>query len=223
MGDPRRQKQKYAKPKRPFETERFEQELELLGSYGLRNKREIWRHRAELSNYRRQARRLQALPPADRVEEEKTLLDKVVRFGLLKSERSLEGILDLTLRDMLERRLQTIVFRKGYASSMYHARQLIVHGHVALDQARVRTPSRIISLAEESRLSLSPRSPLNDPSHPARIAASAAAERASMVEPEPREEEPGRRREARLDMDEDEREPVVAYDSSDLGPEDERI
>ncbi len=188
MGDPRRSKQQYAKPRRPFETDRFEAELKLVGAFGLRNKREIWKHKSELSAYRRQARYLLGLSSTDRVKEEKELIDKLTHLGVLKTEPTLENVLDLTLPDVLERRLQTLIFRKGLACSMHHARQLVVHGHIALNQARVQTPGRIMSIAEEDSITYSRASGLNDPAHPSRVAASDAAKRASMApqeEPEP--------------------------------------
>ncbi len=193
MGDPRRQKKKYVTPKRPFDTERFEQELEMIGSFGLRNKRELWKHRTELSRYRRTARNLLALPVSERKLMERELVDKLSRIGILRAEPVLDSVLDLTLENVLERRLQTIIFRKGYACSMYHARQLVTHGHISLDGGRVNTPSRLITVDEEDRLEYSRRSPLRDESHPARIAASDIAKR---VVPEPME-----------DIDRTEREP----------------
>ena len=188
MGDPRRIKKQYAKPRRPFETDRFESELKLVGAYGLRNKREFWKHRSELSAYRRQARYLLGIPAAERVKEEKELVDKLTHLGILKTEPTLDNVLDLTLPDVLERRLQTLVFRKGLACSVYHARQLVAHGQIALGQARVMTPGRTISITEEESIGYSRESHLNDPAHPARVAASDAAQRASMApqeEPEP--------------------------------------
>ena len=201
MGDPRRQKKKYVTPKRPFDTERFEQELEMIGSYGLRNKRELWKHKTELSRYRRTARNLLALPASERKLMERELVDKLSRIGILRTEPVLDGVLDLTLENVLERRLQTIIFRKGLACSMYHARQLVTHGHISLDGGRVNTPSRLITLDEEERLEYSRRSPLRDESHPARIAASDIAKR---VVPEPME-----------DFDRAEREPRPDDDSGD--------
>lgn len=185
MGDPRRQKKKYVTPKRPFDSDRFEQELQLIGSYGLRNKHELWRHKTELSNYRRNARNLLAIPQQERGQYEKEIVDKLLRLGVLMKEPTLDNVLDLTLENLLERRLQTIVFRKGLACSMHHARQLVTHGHVALDGAKVKTPSRIISISEEDRITYFHRSPMNDESHPARIAASQVAQR---IAEEPREE-----------------------------------
>lgn len=179
MGDPRKQKKKYVAPKKPFDSDRFEQELQLIGAYGLRNKKELWKHRTDLSNYRRNARQMLALPPADRAQNERELVTKLSRIGILTTEPTLDHVLDLTLENLLERRLQTIVFRKGMASSMHHARQLVTHGHIALDGARVNTPQRLITVTEEERLQYTTKSPLNDMSHPARIAASDAATRAS--------------------------------------------
>ena len=179
MGDPRRQKKKYVTPKRPFDSERFEQELQLIGTYGLRNKKELWKHRTALSHYRRTARNLLALSASERAKSEQELVDKLVRFGILTSEPTLDNVLDLTLESILERRLQSIVVRKGLACSFHHARQLVTHGHIGLDGARVMTPSRIITAGEEDRIGYTIKSPLNDDSHPARIAASDAAIRAT--------------------------------------------
>ncbi|MFW9848107.1 MAG: 30S ribosomal protein S4 [Candidatus Thorarchaeota archaeon] len=183
MGDPRRQKKKYVTPKRPFDSERFEQELQLIGSYGLRNKRELWRHKTELSRYRRTARNLLAIPENERRLQESDLVNKLARIGVLREERHLDNVLDLTLEDVLERRLQTLVFRKGLACSMYHARQLVTHGHIALGDSRVTTPSRMLTVMEEEHLGYSAKSALRDDSHPARIAASDVARRVA-AEPE---------------------------------------
>jgi small subunit ribosomal protein S4 len=177
MGDPRKQKKKYVAPKKPFDSDRFEQELQMVGVYGLRNKKELWKHRTELSNYRRQARNLLALPVSERALHERELVNKLVRLGILTTEPTLDHVLDLTMENLLERRLQTVVFRKGLASSMHHARQIVTHGHIALDAARVDTPQRLITIAEEDRLQYAIKSALNDASHPARIAASDAAKR----------------------------------------------
>jgi small subunit ribosomal protein S4 len=177
MGDPRKQKKKYVAPKKPFDSDRFEQELQMVGVYGLRNKKELWKHRTELSNYRRQARNLLALPVSERALHERELVNKLARLGILTSEPTLNHVLDLTMENLLERRLQTVVFRKGLASSMHHARQIVTHGHIALDAARVDTPQRLITIAEEDRLQYAIKSALNDASHPARIAASDAAKR----------------------------------------------
>ncbi|MFW9795372.1 MAG: 30S ribosomal protein S4 [Candidatus Thorarchaeota archaeon] len=212
MGDPRKQKKKYIAPKKPFDSDRFEQELQLVGAYGLRNKKELWKHRTNLSLYRRNARHLLAVSAAERELQERELVAKLTRIGILKKEPTLDHVLDLTLEDLLERRLQTIVFRKGLASSMHHARQLVTHGHIALDGSRVNTPQRLITVAEEERIHYTTKSPLNDMSHPARIAASEAATRASAAELEVADEV---ERDGRLD----ETEPVTNEDLEHMGAE----
>lgn len=218
MGDPRSQKKKYVTPKRPFDSDRFEQELQLVGTYGLRNKKEIWMHRTELSNYRRQARTLLALPPSERAHLEKELVDKLSRIGILSGELTLDSVLDLTLENLLERRLQTIVFRKGLAASMHHARQLVTHGHIGLNNSRVTTPARFITTAEEEHITYTTKSALNDQSHPARIAASDAATRITAVPEEVEVERPVRRR--TVAADDDEREPLRNDNDESMGDED---
>jgi len=78
------------------------------------------------------------------------LINHLYRIGLLQStEASLSDVLRLTVEDVLERRLQTIVYKKGLAKSLYQARQLIVHGHIAIGNRRVRSPGYLVSRDEE--------------------------------------------------------------------------
>ncbi len=175
MGDPRRQHKKYVTPKTPWNTERMQEELYYVGTYGLRNKREFWKHRTELSRIRRQARHILALPPEERIAEENKLFARLQRMGILSDEPTLDEVLGLKIENLLERRLQTIVYRKGMATSIYHARQLITHGHITLDGRRVTTPSRIILKHEEDLIDFALKSPLRDENHPARTPLSAQA------------------------------------------------
>ena len=146
----KRQKKKFERPKRPWDKTRIEEEKRLVQNYGLRRKKEIWRVESIIRNYRRLARELAA--KRDK-EKEKILLDKVFRMGLINKEADLDDVLALTVESVLDRRLQTLVFKKGLAQTIRQARQHVVHGHVAFDGRRVRWPSMLIPLGGEKKIS----------------------------------------------------------------------
>jgi len=147
----RRFRKKYKRPKRPWDKERIAEEKELLKTYGLRRKREIWRTEEILRKYRRLARRLAA--EKDK-EKEKILIQKLIRIGVLKPGATLDDVLGLTVKDFLERRLQTIVFKKGLANTIKQARQLIVHGHVYVNGLRTVYPSYLVNKDEEDKITV---------------------------------------------------------------------
>jgi small subunit ribosomal protein S4 len=151
MGDPKRPRKTWKGPRHPWRRDVLRREMELLGIYGLRNKRELWKSMTILRKFRHHARRLLAQRDERQVQE---LLSRLHRLGLLPANATLDDVLSLRVEDVLERRLQTIVFRKGLAKSMHHARQLIVHGHVAIGGVRVRTPNRLVTIDEEKLIHL---------------------------------------------------------------------
>jgi small subunit ribosomal protein S4 len=170
LGDPRKQKKKYETPRFPWRSDILDSELRLLGEYGLRNKRELWQHRTMLSKFRSLARSLLSMSTSDRSELEPQLLGRLKRLGILPESAVLDNVLDLNMESILERRLQTLVQRKGLAKSMYQSRQLITHGHIALGDRKVSSPSFLVPSREESSISYASRSLLNNPEHPIRQA-----------------------------------------------------
>ena len=102
----------YATPRRPFEKARLDQELKLIGEYGLRNKREVWRVKYSLAKVRTAARILLTLEEKDpkRLFEGNALLRRLVRIGVLdEGKMKLDYVLGLKVEDFLECRLQTQV------------------------------------------------------------------------------------------------------------------
>ena len=130
------------------------QELYLLGTFGLRNKRELWKAQTHLSSIRKQARTLLAATEQVRLREERKLLDSLRRSGLVTEVATLDDILSLTVEDLLSRRLQTMVFKKGMALSPLHARQLIVHGHVAIGGRVITIPGYEVAHSQEGTITL---------------------------------------------------------------------
>ena len=182
MGDPKRQRKKFDAPRFPWQMDALESELKILGQYGLRNKREIWRHKTLLSKYRGIGRSLLGKTVEERSVQEKQLLDRLNRLGILPEESALDDVLDLTLEDILERRLQTLVFHKGLSQSMNQSRQLIAHGHIAIDGRKVSSPSYLVLRDEEEKIEYAPKSPLTSPDHPITKAVSIPAEPISRKE-----------------------------------------
>ena len=123
----------FTTPRRPFEKARLDQELKLIGEYGLKNKREVWRVKYTLAKIRKAARDLLTLEDKDprRLFEGNALLRRLVRVGVLDENRmKLDYVLGLKVEDFLERRLQTQVFKLGLAKSIHHARVLIRQRHI---------------------------------------------------------------------------------------------
>ncbi|KAJ3041087.1 40S ribosomal protein S9 [Rhizophlyctis rosea] len=152
----------YKVPKRPFESERLDQELKLAGEYGLRNKREIWRVGYSLSNIRRAARELLTLDEKDprRLFEGNALIRRLIRTGVLdESKARLDYVLGLKIEDFLERRLQTQVFKLGLAKSIHHARVLIRQRHIRVGKQIVNIPSFIVRLDSQKHIDFALTSP----------------------------------------------------------------
>ncbi len=149
MGDPKKPRKQYETPKHPWKADRLAAELQLIGEYGLRNKKELWRAETILRKIRTHARRLFALTGERRTVEEKALIGRLYRMGLVDENATADDILRLTVKDILERRLQTIVYRLGLARTIYQARQLVVHGHVYIGDRKVRAPSYHVMRGEE--------------------------------------------------------------------------
>ena len=159
MGDPRKPRKKWSPPGHPWIKERLLEEMKLMGEYGLRNKKEIWIATAILRKFRHRARSLLALPEDVREKEEKALLARLYDIGLVDKNATLDEVLSLTTEDLLRRRLQTIVYKKGLARTIHQARQLITHGHIAINGRRVTSPGYIVRREEEALIDYAPTSP----------------------------------------------------------------
>lgn len=187
MGGIRKPKKKYVAPGHPWQKTRLAEELIYVGEYGLRNKRELWKHRTQLTQFRGTARDLVALSLEERGVREGQLLGRLTRLALINKDSQLDDILNLTIRDVLERRLQTQVMRQGLAKTMHHARQLIVHGHIVLDKHRVTSPGMLLYRDQEKQLKYAPTSPYSHSLHPEIPKGEVTAPTPEPPEPAPKE------------------------------------
>ncbi|RAL37637.1 unnamed protein product [Cuscuta campestris] len=152
----------FKKPRRPYEKERLDAELKLVGEYGLRCKRELWRVQYALSRIRNNARMLLTLDEKNpkRIFEGDALLRKMNRYGLLdETQNKLDYVLALTVENFLERRLQTLVFKAGMAKSIHHSRVLIRQKHIRVGRQVVNVPSFLVRVDSQKHIDFSLNSP----------------------------------------------------------------
>ncbi|MBU0665836.1 MAG: 30S ribosomal protein S4 [Nanoarchaeota archaeon] len=168
MGDPKKIRKKYETPSHPWQKARIDEEKVLSKEYGLKNKKEIWKIGSVLKNFKDQAKKLVAMIGRQAELEKEQLKNKVISLGLIESGASLDKILGLTIKDVLDRRLQTVICKTGLARSVNQARQFIVHGHIKVDQKKITAPSYLIKVKEEGLISFVEKSSLANPEHPER-------------------------------------------------------
>ena len=183
MGDPKFSRKTYDTPSHPWQGERIKAEVEVVRAFGLKNKTEVWKAETILRNLRKQSRDLQArlrTGDAQAKIEADALLAKCGRLGYLPVGSNLNDILALKDEDVLSRRLQTIVYEKGLASTIKQARQMITHGHIFMNGHRVTVPGYLVTRAEESSIEFNPASPFTDEMHPMWVSAEQAAANAAV-------------------------------------------
>jgi small subunit ribosomal protein S4 len=142
LGDPKKKQKTYKTPKRPYVYETLMEELRTIGAYGLRNKRELWKAHTELSHMRGRARDLLSLDAEEKVERQQQIINKLAIRGL--------------------------VMENGRLEDLFQARQLITHGHIAINGRKVTSPSYQIKITDEETLDYAVSSPYHNPDHPLR-------------------------------------------------------
>ena len=152
MGDPRKAKKSYTRPRSIWTSDQISSELYIVGSYGLRNKKELWKAQTEIARIRNQARALLAISTDVRHEKETKLLNYLSRLGIVEDSSTLDDILNLKIEDILERRLQTLVMKRSNLKSPYQARQIVVHGHVSIGDRKINLPGYLVKKDEDAQI-----------------------------------------------------------------------
>jgi len=154
MGDPRKIRRKYAGPAHPWQKDRIEAEKVIVMDYGIRRKNELWKMSSLLSSFLNRAKNIIARRDAQSEVEKRQLLDRLIKLGLLSKESRVEDVLGIKLKDIMERRLQTILVRKNVARSMLQSRQFITHQYVAVGANKITSPSYLVATSDEPLIRL---------------------------------------------------------------------
>ena len=170
MGDIKKIRKKYSKPSHPWRIARIDEENAICKEYGIPYKTELWKTISKLGSYKNQAKTLSSLTTAQAEKEMNNLLRKLKGLALIEQESS-DAILGITLKNLLDRRLQTMIVKKGFAKSMKQSRQMITHRHVLINNKILTSPSYLVSVSEESAIEISPKSPFYSSDHVERLKA----------------------------------------------------
>ena len=133
-----------------WDTNRINEEHALKAKYGLRKVREVWLAESELKRIRKNVREILAGRLSD--ETGRQIIARLARYGIVAPTANLDELLSLNVDSLLERRLQTVIYKKGLARTLRQARQLITHGFIAINGKKVTTPSYMVSTSEESTI-----------------------------------------------------------------------
>jgi small subunit ribosomal protein S4 len=144
----KRKHKAYSKPKRPFDKVRIDEEAKIKKNFGLKNKKEIWRAEAKISSIRTKAKKLISASS----EKQQALFNRLKKTGF--QVNSIADILSLDKEDYLKRRLQTVLVNKKLATTSKSARQLITHKKVLVGKNIVNSPSYIVPVELENKISL---------------------------------------------------------------------
>ena len=169
MGDPKKARKKYRTPSHPWRKERLDEESALAIEYGLKNKKEIWNMNTMHSNFAHQSKKLVTIMTKQAEQEKLQLIKRLKKLGLLKENQDFDDILNITIKDVMERRLQTLVHRKGLAKTMKQARQFITHSHIIIGDKKIESPAYLVSVEEEKNIGFVSQSALSSAEHPERI------------------------------------------------------
>lgn len=155
MGDIKRKPKLFSRPKKLYDRARMDEENILVKRYGLKNKREIWKAKTSVSSLRRRAKGLIGKD----IKEQQVFFDKLNKNGF--AVKDISDVLALTEENLFEKRLQTVLFKKGMANTIKQSRQLIVHKNVLVDGNIVNIPSFVVTRDLENKITLKERKVIN--------------------------------------------------------------
>ena len=168
MGIAIKHRSKVKSHKKRWDKAVIEDEKVFTRDYALKNKKEIRRVEFELSKLKKLAKEMNQ-GAASNPEEVTRFIEKLKAQGYLDvNATSLDEVLDIKVRNILERRLSNIIYKNKLARTPKQARQFVVHGHVKVAGKVINSPSYLVPLTLESTVEFIDTSSLADENHPER-------------------------------------------------------
>lgn len=168
MGLASKHRKRYVSHKKRWDKKTITQEAVMMSDYALKNKKEIRRAELLISKYKKIAKELNKGVGSEG-EEIKNFIESMKAKGFLDTHATtIDEVLDITIREIFERRLSNIVYKNKLAKTPSQARQFVVHRHVMVDGKVINSPSYLVTLAEEPTVQFVEKSPLVDENHPER-------------------------------------------------------
>lgn len=150
MGAPKRLRKNYDKPAKMWSKERIEEEHALKKTYGLKNVKELWAAKSELRRVRSNIRKVLSMQASEAVGRE--TISRLAKYNIVKHDATLDSVLVINVQAFLDRRLQSMVTRRGMARTQAQARQLITHGFIAIGGRRVTSPGYLVTADDEEKI-----------------------------------------------------------------------
>ncbi len=125
--------------------------------------------KSQLKNITAQIKQLIGMPAEKSELLKGKLQKKLVTLGLIEQSTPIEDAMNLSVNDLMKRRLQTLVLKKGLARSIDQSRQFITHEHISVSGKKITAPAYLVHIGEESTISFASNSGLNSADHPERI------------------------------------------------------
>ena len=169
MGDTKKPKKKYSTSRHPWIAKEIAEFKILREEFGLKNRREILKASSFLRKYKDIAKKLIAASTVQAEKEKKDMQQKLHKLALIPIDGSIDNILSLQVRDVLNRRLETVVLKKGLARSIEQSRQFITHRHIIVDNKEITSPSFLVSSEQEAKITFKINSALRSEDHPERV------------------------------------------------------
>ncbi len=169
MGDIKKIRKKYETPMHPWVGSRIEEERGLLKEYGLRNKKEVWKMNSTVTRFKDRAKHLLAQQGTQADREREQMFGRAARLGLLKQGAGFDEILGLAIKDVLDRRLDTLLVKRHLALTAKQARQMVTHRHVVIGEKMITSPGYLVNVDEEQLIGFAPSSGFFNEQHPERL------------------------------------------------------